>query len=100
MPSSPSNAKVPGHGHPQALSNTPLMVGDTDKACRIATAAFDSAVPELDTLSEETYKQSTLLLQVIRDCSSLWENGPSSPRSADKFGPRKGPGSGRMVMFE
>lgn len=74
--------------------------GDTDKACDIATVAFESAIPELDTLSEETLKQSTLLLQVIRDCCNLWEQGPSSPRIGDKFGPCKGPGSGRMVMFE
>jgi len=38
-----------------------------DKACHLAKAAFDDAIAELDTLSEESYKDSTLIMQLLRD---------------------------------
>lgn len=34
---------------------------------QILFQAFDNAVSELDTLSEESYKDSTLNLQILRD---------------------------------
>uniref|UniRef100_A0A6I8Q704 14-3-3 protein zeta n=1 Tax=Xenopus tropicalis TaxID=8364 RepID=A0A6I8Q704_XENTR len=38
-----------------------------EKACSLAKAAFDEAIAELDTLSEESYKDSTLIMQLLRD---------------------------------
>ena len=35
-----------------------------DKACQLAKQAFDDAVAELDTLNEDSYKDSTLIMQV------------------------------------
>lgn len=43
-----------------------------DKACRLAKAAFDDAIAELDTLSEDSYKDSTLIMQLLRDNLTLW----------------------------
>uniref|UniRef100_A0A803YJ10 Tyrosine 3-monooxygenase/tryptophan 5-monooxygenase activation protein zeta n=2 Tax=Phasianidae TaxID=9005 RepID=A0A803YJ10_MELGA len=34
--------------------------------------AFDEAIAELDTLSEESYKDSTLIMQLLRDNLTLW----------------------------
>ncbi|OBA28540.1 14-3-3 protein [Hanseniaspora valbyensis NRRL Y-1626] len=43
-----------------------------DKACHLAKQAFDDAIAELDTLSEESYKDSTLIMQLLRDNLTLW----------------------------
>ena len=38
-----------------------------DKACELAKKAFDDAIAELDTLKEDSYKDSTLIMQLLRD---------------------------------
>jgi len=45
---------------------------ETSKACELAKAAFDDAIAELDTLDEESYKDSTLIMQLLRDNLTLW----------------------------
>lgn len=42
------------------------------KACELAKTAFDSAIAELDNLREESYKDSTLIMQLLRDNLTLW----------------------------
>lgn len=42
------------------------------RACHLAKQAFDEAISELDTLNEESYKDSTLILQLLRDNLTLW----------------------------
>lgn len=39
---------------------------------RLAKAAFDDAITELDSLSEDSYKDSTLIMQLLRDNLTLW----------------------------
>jgi len=48
------------------------ILNSPDRACRLAKAAFDEAIAELDTLSEESYKDSTLIMQLLRDNLTLW----------------------------
>jgi len=43
-----------------------------DDACKLAKSAFDDAIAELDTLDEESYKDSTLIMQLLRDNLTLW----------------------------
>ena len=38
-----------------------------DEACKLAKKAFDDAIAELDSLKEESYKDSTLIMQLLRD---------------------------------
>jgi len=42
------------------------------KACELAKTAFDQAIAELDTLNEDSYKDSTLIMQLLRDNLTLW----------------------------
>jgi 14-3-3 protein beta/theta/zeta len=47
---------------------------ECSKACEIAKKAFDDAIAGLDELSEEHYKDSTLIMQLLRDNMTLWTN--------------------------
>jgi len=42
------------------------------KACALAKAAFDDAIQKLDSLSDSTYKDSTLIMQLLRDNLTIW----------------------------
>ena len=48
---------------------------DRKKACELAKKAFDDAVAELDTLDEDSYKDSTLIMQLLQDNLTLWTSG-------------------------
>lgn len=43
-----------------------------DNACHLAKQAFDDAIAELDQLQEDSYKDSTLIMQLLRDNLTLW----------------------------
>jgi len=60
------------------------ILNSPDRACHLAKQAFDDAIAELDTLSEESYKDSTLIMQLLRDNLTLWtsdmqDSGTSYP---------------------
>jgi len=52
------------------------------KACELAKNAFDKAIAELDTLSEDSYKDSTLIMQLLRDNLTLWTSDNTANDSA------------------
>lgn len=53
------------------------ILNSPEKACLLAKQAFDDAIAELDSLSEESYKDSTLIMQLLRDNLTLWTSDMS-----------------------
>ncbi|VDO11501.1 unnamed protein product [Rodentolepis nana] len=45
-----------------------------EKACSLAKVAFDAAIAEVDSIKDETYKDSTLIMQLLRDNLTLWNS--------------------------
>jgi len=43
-----------------------------EKACELAKQSFDDAMTDLDNVTEETYKDATLIMQLLRDNLTLW----------------------------
>lgn len=43
-----------------------------EQACKLAKNAFDDAVAKLEELTEHEYKDSTLIMQLLRDNLTLW----------------------------
>lgn len=50
------------------------IMNKTQRACELAKDAFDEAIKELDDLKEESYKDSTLIMQLLRDNLTLWNS--------------------------
>ncbi|TKS71834.1 14-3-3 protein beta/alpha-1 [Collichthys lucidus] len=48
------------------------ILNSPEQACSLAKQAFDEAIAELDTLNEDSYKDSTLIMQLLRDNLTLW----------------------------
>ncbi|KAG9389721.1 hypothetical protein J8273_8395 [Carpediemonas membranifera] len=48
------------------------ILSSPDRACHLAKQAFDDAIAELDELTEDSYKDSTLIMQLLRDNLTLW----------------------------
>ncbi|XP_067936501.1 14-3-3 protein beta/alpha-A-like [Watersipora subatra] len=59
------------------ILNTP------EKACSLAKQAFDDAIAELDTLQEDAYKDSTLIMQLLRDNLTLWTSDQEAQQGED-----------------
>merc|ERR1711977_181124 len=51
------------------------VLNNPDEACKMARTAFEDAIAELDNVSEESYKDSTLIMQLLRDNLTLWTSG-------------------------
>jgi len=43
-----------------------------EKACVLAKAAFDDAIASMDSLDEDSYKDSATIMQLLRDNLTLW----------------------------
>ncbi|XP_002133540.1 14-3-3 protein epsilon-like isoform X3 [Drosophila pseudoobscura] len=57
-----------------------------EQAIALARSAFDSALGDLDKLSEENYKDSTLIMQLLRDNLTLWMAAKQTVRNIDDDG--------------
>jgi len=63
------------------------ILNSPDRACHLAKQAFDDAIAELDTLSEDSYKDSTLIMQLLRDNLTLWTSdmqGGDEPKATEE----------------
>merc|ERR1712113_596166 len=43
-----------------------------EEACKMARSAFEETIAELDNVAEDSYKDSTLIMQLLRDNLTLW----------------------------
>ncbi|MEE6476787.1 hypothetical protein FKM82_011219 [Ascaphus truei] len=57
------------------------ILNSPDQACALAKTAFDEAIAELDTLNEDSYKDSTLIMQLLRDNLTLWTSDNTADES-------------------
>merc|ERR1711956_92836 len=48
------------------------VLNKPEEACKMARTAFEDAIAELDNVAEESYKDSTLIMQLLRDNLTLW----------------------------
>lgn len=59
------------------------ILNQIDKACQLAKEAFDLAISKLDNLPEESYKDSTLIMQLLRDNLTLWTSEQTGDGDGD-----------------
>merc|ERR1740116_259853 len=48
------------------------ILKEPEKACALAKKSFDAAIEKLGTLDDNSYKDSTLIMQLLRDNLTLW----------------------------
>ncbi|KGN62694.1 14-3-3 protein 7 [Cucumis sativus] len=65
------------------------ILNSPERACHLAKQAFDEAIAELDGLNEDSYKDSTLIMQLLRDNLTLWtsdlpDEGGEQSKAADE----------------
>jgi len=54
-----------------------------EQACALAKQAFDDSITDLDSLSEESYKDATLIMQLLRDNLTLWTQQDQTQQQTD-----------------
>jgi 14-3-3 protein epsilon len=62
------------------------ILKDKKKACELAREAFDKAISKLDELEEAAYKDSTLIMQLLRDNLTLWTSDAGDGNEAGEAG--------------
>merc|ERR1712061_119953 len=56
------------------------VLGEPDEACKKARTAFEDAIAELDNVAEDSYNDSTLIMQLLRDNLTLWTSDQEGER--------------------
>ena len=59
---------------------TILALADHRQACNLAREAYNNAVAGFETLSENDYKDTTLIMQLLRDNLTLWGASNDTPQ--------------------
>jgi len=63
------------------------ILKDKKKACQLAKEAFDEAISKLDKLEEADYKDSTLIMQLLRDNLTLWTSTDDEDENPNSTNP-------------
>merc|ERR1719456_1572434 len=58
------------------------VLGNSEEACKMARQAFEDAIAELDSVGEESYKDATLIMQLLRDNLTLWTSDQEAGNDA------------------
>merc|ERR550525_2229789 len=58
------------------------ILKEPKEACKLAKDAFDRAIEKLDTLNDASYKDSTLIMQLLRDNMTLWTSEENNQEDA------------------
>lgn len=59
------------------------IMNDPINACALAKTAFDAAISDLDQLHDDAYKDSTLIMQLLRDNLTLWTSEKDNEQEED-----------------
>jgi hypothetical protein len=59
------------------------ILKEPQKACDLAKKSFDAAIEKLDTLNDASYKDSTLIMQLLRDNLTLWTSEQNDGQNDD-----------------
>merc|ERR1719326_984416 len=60
------------------------ILKEPEKACDLAKKSFDAAIEKLDDLQDESYKDSTLIMQLLRDNLTLWTSSQEEETADDQ----------------
>ena len=60
------------------------FLNEPDKAIKLAKTAFDSAIEDLDTIEEKTYKDTGKIMQLLRDNLNLWASEKENDENEDE----------------
>jgi len=59
------------------------ILNSPDNAIQLAKQAFDDAIEKLENLTDESYKDSTLIMQLLRDNITLWTSNNEEEQHKD-----------------
>jgi 14-3-3 protein epsilon len=59
------------------------IMNSPDNAIQLAKTAFDDAIEKLEHLTDESYKDSTLIMQLLRDNITLWTSNTEEEEKKD-----------------
>jgi 14-3-3 protein epsilon len=59
------------------------IMNSPDNAIQLAKTAFDEAIEKLEHLTDESYKDSTLIMQLLRDNITLWTSNTEEEEKKD-----------------
>eukprot|EP01088_Endostelium_zonatum_P009026 TRINITY_DN22211_c0_g1_i1.p1 TRINITY_DN22211_c0_g1~~TRINITY_DN22211_c0_g1_i1.p1 ORF type:complete len:261 (+),score=75.11 TRINITY_DN22211_c0_g1_i1:35-817(+) len=60
------------------------ILNSPEQACSLAKQAFDDAIADLDNVSEDSYKDATLIMQLLRDNLTLWTSDMQAEEGEDE----------------